>query len=73
MLIGCFEKLTQRPDVQIPAMMDSIPQLLNEMDPEGVGRVALWLHAADPLPEHAPRGGDDIQTEFSDVKVDTSK
>jgi hypothetical protein len=53
-------------------MMDSFPHLLNEMGTDRVGHIALWLHATAPLLEDAPRGGDDMQTEFSYTVSDKS-
>jgi hypothetical protein len=63
-IIGCFDKLTQLPDVQITAMMDSFPKILSQMNPQSIGKIALWLHATAPLPLDPSEGDGDVQTTF---------
>jgi hypothetical protein len=63
-LIGCFDTLTQQQDVQITAMMDSFPKMLADLDPDQIGKIALWLHATAPLPVDQPEGNQNIQTKF---------
>jgi hypothetical protein len=63
-LIGCFEQLTELRDVQITAMMDSFPRILNDMDPDRIGKIALWLYATAPLPVDSGEHEDNLPTEF---------
>jgi hypothetical protein len=69
-MIACFNTLTQQQDVQITAMMDSFPKMLADLDPDRIGKIALWLHATAPLPVDPPTGNGDIQTafDFSETK-----
>jgi hypothetical protein len=61
-LIGCFDRLTELPDVQITAMMDSFPRLLSELSTDRIGKIALWLHATAPLPEEIQTSNEDVDT-----------
>jgi hypothetical protein len=68
-LFGCFEQLTELPDVQITAMMDSFPRILNGMDPNRIGKVALWLHATAPLAVDSVDHEDNIPMKFDFFKT----
>ena len=64
-ILCCFDKLTLLPDVQITAMMDSFPKILDTLDVGKIGKVALWLFDAARLPANETEDPGKIETSFS--------
>lgn len=49
-IVATFDKLACLPDVQLNAMMDAFPKILQSLDRHEIGEIAMWLAMEHPLP-----------------------
>lgn len=64
-ILCSLDQLTLLPDVAITAMMDSFPKILDGLDVNKIGKVALWLFNEARLPENVVEDPGKIETAFS--------
>lgn len=63
-LIATFDQLSALPDVSIASMMDAFPKIMNQVETEKIGQIALWLFNESPLIDEMKPEIPTVQTEF---------